>query len=343
MAVYKALQAKKTTPILVQNNNKEEKMHPNEPQEKQVAPQWRVSVSHEINEQAFNLTNWAQEYNQCSAGRFEGRVDECHFDGIQIINEYTNQTLYQQCITWPDAFWIGIPTRREQFRINGQEVEPHDVLWRLGHHPFELVTPANCHIFSIVIRRDELFTLAEREGISVEHLVNSSTPCLKSNTQQVNSLSLLVRQILTASRDAMDTDIHKDMLLQELLCLLDYGTLNSAKAPSYLHRRVVVDRVWDYLKVTGDSPVTIDALCDIACVSRRTLQYSFESILGISPVQFLRATRLNRVRRQLLTHGDISIADAAASQGFYHLSQFALDYKRLFCERPSDTLKRRLH
>ena len=341
--MYKALQAKKTTPILVQNKNKEEKMHPNEPQEKQVAPQWRVCVSHEVNEQAFNLTNWAQEYNQCSAGRFEGRVDECHFDGIQIINEYTNQTLYQQCITWPDSFWIGIPTQREQFRINGQGLEQDDVLWRLGHHSFELMTPADCHILSILIRRDELFALAEREGISVDHLADSATPCLKSHTQQVDTLSLLVRQILTASSDAMDTDIHKDMLLQELLSLLDNGTLNSAKAPSYLHRRAVVDRVWDYLKASGDSPVTIAALCDIACVSRRTLQYSFESILGISPVQFLRATRLNRVRRQLLAHGDISIADAAASQGFYHLSQFALDYKRLFCERPSDTLKRRLH
>jgi len=341
--VHKALQAENATPILVQNNNKEAKMHPNKPQEKQGVPQWRVSVSHEVNEQAFNLTNWAQEYNQCSAGRFEGRVDECHFDGIQIINEYTNQTLYQQCITWPDAFWIGIPNQREQFRINGQEVEPEDVLWRLGHHSFELMTPADCHILSILIRRDELFALAEREGISVEHLADSATPCLKSNTQQVDTLSLLVRQILTASSDAMNTDIHKDMLLQELLSLLDSGTLNSAKAPSYLHRRAVVDRVWGYLKASGDSPVTITALCDIACVSRRTLQYSFESILGISPVQFLRATRLNRVRRQLLSHGDISIADAAASQGFYHLSQFALDYKRLFYERPSETRKRTLH
>lgn len=341
--MYKALQAKKTTSILVQNNNKEEKMHSNEPQEKPVAPQWRVSISHEVNEQAFNLTNWAQEYNQCSAGRFEGRVEECHFEGIQIINEYTNQTLYQQCITWPDAFWIGIPTQREQFRINGQGVEQNDVLWWLGHHSFELMTPADCHILSILIRRDELFALAEREGISVDHLVDSATPRLRSNTQQVDTLSLLVRQILTASSDAIDTEIHKDMLLQELLSLLDSGTLNSAKAPSYLHRRAVVDRVWDYLKASGDSPVTIAALCDIACVSRRTLQYSFESILGISPVQFLRAARLNRVRRKLLTYSDISIADAAASQGFYHLSQFALDYKRLFCERPSDTLKRRLH
>lgn len=104
------------------------------------------------------------------------------------------------------------------------------MLWRLGHHSFELMTPANCHILSILIRRDELFALADREGISFEHLIDSATPCLKSNTKQVDTISLLVKQILASSSDAMDTDIHKDMLLQEFLSLLDSGTLNSAKA-----------------------------------------------------------------------------------------------------------------
>lgn len=85
------------------------------------------------------------------------------------------------------------------------------------------------------------------------------------------------------------------------------------------------------------------SLCELTNVSRRTLQYSFESILGISPSQFLRATRLNQVRRKLLSSRGISIADAAASQGFYHQSQFTADYKHLFGERPSETLKRVCH
>ncbi|MEI8618536.1 helix-turn-helix domain-containing protein [Pseudoalteromonas sp. B193] len=41
-------------------------------------------------------------------------------------------------------------------------------------------------------------------------------------------------------------------------------------------------------------------------VSRRTLQYSFESILGINPLRFLRLTRLNNVRRELKNQTKIS-------------------------------------
>ena len=37
-----------------------------------------------------------------------------------------------------------------------------------------------------------------------------------------------------------------------------------------------------------------------------------------------------------------SVQDAAAAYGFWHMSQFAVDYRELFGERPSDPLKRRL-
>ena len=37
-----------------------------------------------------------------------------------------------------------------------------------------------------------------------------------------------------------------------------------------------------------------------------------------------------------------SVQDAAAAYGFWHMSQFAVDYRELFGERPSETLKRRV-
>jgi AraC family transcriptional regulator, ethanolamine operon transcriptional activator len=89
-----------------------------------------------------------------------------------------------------------------------------------------------------------------------------------------------------------------------------------------------------------DEPVTVTQLCEVTNVSRRTLQYSFESILGISPIQYLRISRLNGVRRSLVQaqHGQ-AVSDIAAQWGFWHLSQFAKDYKQLFGEQPSQTLE----
>jgi len=61
--------------------------------------------------------------------------------------------------------------------------------------------------------------------------------------------------------------------------------------------------------------------------------------LGLSPIQYLRYTRLNGVRRTLKNAGgDEKIGDIAAKWGFWHLSQFAKDYKIVFEELPKDTL-----
>lgn len=79
-------------------------------------------------------------------------------------------------------------------------------------------------------------------------------------------------------------------------------------------------------------------------MSRRTLQYSFETILGISPLRFLRVTRLNQVRRALAEAGEVgsghTVTQISAEWGFWHAGQFAKDYKQLFGESPSDTLRR---
>ena len=88
-----------------------------------------------------------------------------------------------------------------------------------------------------------------------------------------------------------------------------------------------------------DGPVTMEELCQLTHVSRRTLQYSFTTILGISPLQFLRLTRLNRVRRALRAASpEQSVTEIATYWGFWHLGQFAHDYKQQFGESPSQTL-----
>ncbi|MGB3666975.1 MAG: helix-turn-helix domain-containing protein, partial [Bermanella sp.] len=86
--------------------------------------------------------------------------------------------------------------------------------------------------------------------------------------------------------------------------------------------------------------ITLSELCEACHTSRRTLQNSFESILGLSPIQYLRYTRLNGVRRDLkqAKTGE-TIGDIAARWGFWHLGQFAKDYKNVFGELPKETLK----
>ena len=63
--------------------------------------------------------------------------------------------------------------------------------------------------------------------------------------------------------------------------------------------------------------------------------------MGLSPKAYLKARRLNAVRRELLQDEAAvsTIFDMASSWGFWHMGQFGRDYKDMFGELPSETLK----
>jgi AraC family ethanolamine operon transcriptional activator len=46
-------------------------------------------------EQAASLPDWDQRYEQLSAGRFEGEVDELRVGPVQVFAERANQTVMQ--------------------------------------------------------------------------------------------------------------------------------------------------------------------------------------------------------------------------------------------------------
>jgi transcriptional regulator GlxA family with amidase domain len=84
-------------------------------------------------------------------------------------------------------------------------------------------------------------------------------------------------------------------------------------------------------------------LCEKLRVSRRTIQNSFQSVTQMNPVSYLRAVRLAQVRRLLTTTSpnEIPVREAAMRWGFSNLGHFASDYKSLFGELPSQTLRTR--
>lgn len=81
-------------------------------------------------------------------------------------------------------------------------------------------------------------------------------------------------------------------------------------------------------------------LCQAARVSERTLQYSFLEYFGVTPKTYLKAIRLNGVRKSLrrADPATTTVTEVAGQWGFWHMGQFAADYRKQFDELPSQTL-----
>ena len=104
------------------------------------------------------------------------------------------------------------------------------------------------------------------------------------------------------------------------------------------NRSRALKRALDYLQAYPGKVVTVEQLCHESACSASTLERAFREHFGVTPKRYLLAMRLSAVRRTLLSSVEHrSVSDVAAQWGFWHMSKFAADYKRMFGELPSAT------
>ncbi|SBS28958.1 transcriptional regulator EutR [Marinomonas spartinae] len=301
--------------------------------------------SNDIEEHVNNFNGWEADYDQISSGAFEGSLTELSLEGMLLQREKVNQEVIKNGVTDADfvSFSVPLMEQHEAFYCDGHAFEFNHLLVSSGCFP-ELKTPKNTDVVVINVPTNMFQQILQEQKIafdfSEQAYCHRLTPC--HNTRELVGLLGTVM----APNGSLDFLSHepvrlgvRDAIFQHLLEIVDKEEPHVIDPTA---RKRVVDRARDYVLSRMDEPPTIFELCNLIGASRRKLQYCFQETLGINPVTYLRILRLNAVHRELLLSPDVtSVQDAAAKNGFLHLSRFAGDYRQLFGELPSDTLKKR--
>ena len=105
--------------------------------------------------------------------------------------------------------------------------------------------------------------------------------------------------------------------------------------------RSLVRLAEDYANSCRNSNLRMIDLCKATEVSERTLQYAFQTCLGLSPMNYLKRHRLHQVRSELkeADPANSTVSAIACQFGFFHFGEFSQAYKAQFDETPSETLK----
>ena len=306
----------------------------------------------DFEQQAELLQGWNQGYSQLSPGSFEGYVSELRFDDVHLFIEYSSQSLLQNGCLADDVIAVGMPL---QFDGNGlfcgASCDHQSMHIFSGKSGFEFYSPTQLVMAVISVKRDTL--LATLNAEDAEHVLQHLS---KAKLIQLDSvISNTVREFMTGIFTTIQQ--HPQLLksvrqraqlsqtIMSLLveCLTD-GKKTSAKAldcsaMTSARCRDIIAETRNMVHKNADTPISVAEVCFQLGVSRRTLQYCFQNLLDTTPMAFLRAERLNGVRRMLRT--EISVTEAAAHWGFWHFGHFAHEYKKMFGELPSVTSKRR--
>jgi AraC-like DNA-binding protein len=111
-----------------------------------------------------------------------------------------------------------------------------------------------------------------------------------------------------------------------------------------LRRSKIMRRLRELLDELGDAPLYVPELCTKLNVASRTLRAVCHEYLGMGPKKYLHLRRMHLVRRALRAGdaGTTTVTDIATRFGFWELGRFAVEYKSLFGEMPSGTLRQNL-
>ena len=292
------------------------------------------------------LTGWHQNYDQLSKGKFSGRITEALIGDVQLFEEQTSQAVFENGPGRAGVVALGVFSSLEgQARWRGHEVGIDHVTALSDHAGLELCTPPNCTMLSITVPVGLVTAGEEPAGKDADQLLLNAANHIHSP-----ALASLVRQRLGTALRTMALHPHpfaqaeaRDQLVSGLVGLVDgYLCLATAgggrpDAKKALH---IVARAREYIEANTERPITVLELCARTRTARRTLQDCFTQVTGMSPAAYLKAIRLNGFHRSLKhAAGAGTIADIAATWGFWHMSQLSLDYKRLFGELPSETFR----
>lgn len=106
-------------------------------------------------------------------------------------------------------------------------------------------------------------------------------------------------------------------------------------------RRRILGTAAEFLRERLDHPIYIAELCEATGVSERTLRNAFQETYGMSPMRYLNLWRLHRARKALrdADPAQRTVTRIATGLGLWEMGRFAGEYRALFGETPSQTLR----
>ena len=306
----------------------------------------------DVNDQSRALSGgWDLHYAQLKCGQYSGSYSELAMRHFQVLRETNNIPLNMYGASWPQSVVFAIPLRMQgNGSINGLNWGPNASVIIRGDRGHEAITPPADVLYLVLDARVLEDYISVVEGVSLAGWLTQGPIVLPESAAIIGLTAHLLDLLDYSFRYTLTTlaaQVQRNILQEILACvtpivLAHLGTPGPSKLS--VGRYQLVQRAREFVldRVGAPDPVQIIDVCRALNVSRRTLQYSFEEVLGLNPATYLRVLRLNRARQDLVAANDVNavqVKDVVSRWGFWHLSRFSAEYRELYGELPSVTLK----
>lgn len=235
--------------------------------------------------------------------------------------------------------------------LDGREVTNHSIASRIGGHtpllrtygPYEIGTVT---IFRETFREAAAVLLGHDRGISPL----SPTTTVQANPARMAQLSVFHREAgrllaMYTPRELATTALPGLKILRDRIVAALVATLNDPPPKQDNMARqlqtVSMAKLDRFIEEHQHAPFGFQEMCSKTGLALRTVETIVRSRTGMSPVIYLRRRRLARAYQDLLRPNDkTTVTGVALDNGFLHFGRFSIQYREIYDESPSDTLRR---
>ncbi len=288
---------------------------------------------------------WNLDFRQLNRGNFRGSVIQAGTPQLQIGRPRLQGVLHQHGSAPAGLRTFAIATDGNiTLQWRGHEVGENCILLFPPSGELESISNPDFDMLLVSVTEDSLEAARHRLGIpgSEEGMAG-----VEISFGQESTLAALRRWILgTLAAVIQDPAILRnpqqieraeievsDLIVRALVT----GRIDHEHHRSIRRRRLVEQAV----RLARDNAQHIQSVADLSQesgASIRTLRRGFQERFGVSPKAYLLAQRLIGARRALRSATQQAlVTDVANNWGFWHMGQFAADYRRQFGELPSET------
>jgi len=246
----------------------------------------------------------------------------------------------------PRGVSIFVPTHNAHVvQLNGHRFDSQTLRLQIPSDEFCISSMASHCWFSVFIPDEVLAGWNATEATTL----GSSSGFIRLPSDQaetfrraVAQLGLIVHREPEAFESAAaihGTTRKLEELVREALCS-DLVSTPKVRRDS-LSRSQVVHEVMDFVDQRDGEYLAVSELAAAADVSERTLRTAFQEHFGVGPVRYLKFRTLNLVHKALQNADPslMTVTQVATRFGVWELGRFAQDYRLLFDELPSETLR----
>lgn len=272
---------------------------------------------------------------QMQENAFKGEFHFLHLNALLLSYVKREDSLYFDAIPPSDSISLAIIEKCEYKACFGaMKVLSGDIIFFDSIHNFitnKSIKYTIITIPKIYLRKRNLLALFN------SYLNKKATDTNAKLSQEMHD----TLQDFLKKKDTIQDDLYytktENNIIKLLVSMLDEQEPRVQKLTK--GESIILD-IRDSLYKKIDKRVDIKLLSTSYKIGERTLQKSFKSVLGFSPLYFLRALKLNHVHKELKkSHpSTTTVTKVATKWGFNHMGRFGTFYKELFGENPSVTL-----